>query len=111
MSAVGRRCAAAIRRVGAEVTLVRADLRAVFPASIQPRKSGWEPDGDPLGIGCAEYFTMFAPCGTQGDRLVCGDTVEFRQDRYHVLRVETMCLSGMPVYRWAVLRRETGERR
>lgn len=108
MSAVARRCAAAIRRVGGEAVLARERLREAFPASIQPRLSGWEPDGGPLGVGCVEYYTMYIPCDTAGDLLEYGDTVTFRESDYQVCKVETMYLSGVPVYRWAALRRESG---
>lgn len=105
MNAAARRCAAAIRRVGGEATLARGDLRVRFPASIQPRLTAAEPDGDPRGVGGAEYYTMYIPCDTPGDQLEPGDTVEFRQSAYHTRRVETMHLQGKPIYHWAVLRR------
>lgn len=102
------RCGAAIRRVGGEAYLLREERRVPFPASIQPRLSAVEPEGDPLGVGAVELFTLYAPIGTAGDGLEPGDTVEFRGGWYRARRVETLCLSGAPAYHWAVLRREGG---
>lgn len=89
MNALARRCAAAIRRVGGEAVLVREDLREAFAASIQPRPGGWEPEGDALGVGGAEYFTIYSPCGTAGDWMTLGDCVSCHGENYRVLRRET----------------------
>lgn len=106
MSGAALRCAAAIRRVGGEAVLEREHLRVPFTASIQPR-SGEEETAGPLGTARRALYTLYAPLEDGGELPDEGDTVRFREERYRVLRAETMFLSGKPVYRRAVLRKES----
>lgn len=109
MIAAALRCAAAIRRVGGEAVLVRGEERLLFPASLQPRVADAADYADELGVGSVYFYTLYAPWDSGGSLLEAGDCVEWMGSRYYVQRTEIYTVSGEPIYRWAVVCRESGE--
>lgn len=109
MNSAARRCADAIRRVGGAAALLKEGERVLFSASIQPRLSEREEDSSPLGIGQPCTYTLFTPWSGAGQALAAGDRVEYQGLHYYVCQVSRQDFQGEPVYRWAVLRQESGD--
>jgi hypothetical protein len=105
VSAEARRFADAIQAVGGTAFLLRGGERLPFTASIQPRLTAREPDSEPLGIGAARLYNLYAAAAGNGPSPERGDTVEWRGRTYCVESAETFTFQDEDVYYHAVLRK------
>lgn len=103
----GRRLAAAIRRTGDTVVLLRGGERVPFTASIQPELRMKEEAASPIGWGAPGEYTLYA-AGDAPEPLP-GERLEWRGRFFRVRRAETVYLGAEPFYRRAALYGETEE--
>ena len=94
----------AIRHIGGEVTLLRANEAIIFTASIQPSFAKAQDHSAPEGYYAPVGYALYAPA--DAPPLAAGDTIISSHSRYTVTQAEAAYLFGEPLYRHALLREE-----